>query len=146
MTRLRFSIAQLMAVVLFVGFGFAALRNANAFWSSATFSLAIITVSVAFVGACARKEGTRMSWAGFATAGGICLAIWLLTPTTVGSLNGPPRSLLYGLQGYLNPSASGGGPFIAYVQINNSLDVILLGLIGAVFCRLLVVEAGRPNR
>jgi hypothetical protein len=145
MTRLRFSIAQLMAVVVLVAFGFAALRNANAFWAGATFSLAIISVSVAFVGACARKEGARMPWAGFATAGGIRLAIWISTPATVGSLNGPPRPLLYGLQGYLNPSASGGGPFIAYVQISNSLDVIFLGLLGAVLCRLLVLETDRPR-
>ena len=79
MTRLRFSIAQLMVIVLFVGFGFAALHNANAFWAAATFSMAIISVSVAFMGACARKEGARMPWAGFATTGGIRLAIWLST-------------------------------------------------------------------
>jgi hypothetical protein len=145
MTRLRFSIAQLMAVVVLVAFGFAALRNANAIWAGATFSLAIISVSVAFGGACARKEGARMPWAGFATAGGIRLAIWLSTPGTVGSLNGPPRPLLYGLQGYLNPSASGGGPFIAYVQISNSLNVIVLGLIAAVLCRFLAVGPDRRN-
>jgi hypothetical protein len=145
MTRLRFSIAQLMAVVILVAFGFAALRNANALWAGATFSLAIISVSVAFAGACARKEKARMPWVGFATAGGIRLVIWLSTPATVGSLNGPPRPLLYGLQGYLNPSASGSGPFIAYVQISNSLDVIFLGLLGAVLCRLLALETDRPS-
>jgi len=40
MNRFRFTLAQLMAIVLFIGFGFAALRNANALWASATFSLA----------------------------------------------------------------------------------------------------------
>jgi hypothetical protein len=47
MTRPRLTIAQSMAIVLFLGFGFAALRNADAFWASVTFSLAIISVSVA---------------------------------------------------------------------------------------------------
>jgi hypothetical protein len=57
MTRPRLTLAQLMAVVLLVGFGFAALRNANPSWASVTFSLAILAVSVALAGACSRKEG-----------------------------------------------------------------------------------------
>jgi hypothetical protein len=144
MTRLRFTLAQLMAIVFYIGFGFAALRNADAFWASATFSLAIITVSVALAGACARKDG-RMSWAGFATAGGIRLVIWLSTPQTVGSLNGPPHPLLYGLQEYINPMASGGGRFIAYNQICNSLDIIFLGFVAAALSRFVAVKDDRPN-
>jgi hypothetical protein len=101
MNRLRFTLAQLMAIVLYCGFGFAALRNANAFWASATFSLAIITVSVALAGAYARKEG-RTSWAGFATAGGVRLVIWLSTSGTVGLIYGPPRPLLCELLEHIN--------------------------------------------
>ena len=40
MTRLRFTLAQLIAFVLFIGFGFAALRNADGLWASAAFSSA----------------------------------------------------------------------------------------------------------
>ena len=40
MSRLRFTIAQAMALVIFVGFGFAALRNAEEFWASATYTVA----------------------------------------------------------------------------------------------------------
>ena len=68
MIRLRFSIAQLMAVILYVGFAFAALRNANDIWASATFSLAVVLVAVACAGAYARREKGYVSWAGFATA------------------------------------------------------------------------------
>jgi hypothetical protein len=32
MRRLRFTLAQLMGVVILIGFGFAALRNANDIW------------------------------------------------------------------------------------------------------------------
>ena len=39
MTRFRVNIAQLMAVVLFLGLGFAALRNADQFLASVTFTL-----------------------------------------------------------------------------------------------------------
>jgi hypothetical protein len=143
MSRLRFSIAQLMAIVLYLGFAFAALRNANAFWASATFSLAIVLVSVAIVGAYARREKGFMSWAGFATAGGARLAIWLLSPDNVGSLNGPPRPLLYQFQSYINPLASGGTAYIAYTQTCNSLDVILLGLIGAAMGHFVAVKTDR---
>jgi hypothetical protein len=144
MNRLRFSLAQLMAIVLYCGFGFAALRNANVFWAGATFDLAIITVSVALVGACVRKEG-RVAWAGFATAAGVRLVIWLSTPQTVGSLNGPPHSLFYGLQKYLNPMASGGIAFIAYTQICNSLDIVFLGFVAAALSRFLAMKADRTN-
>ena len=140
MTRLRFTLAQLMAIVLYFGFGFAALRNADAVWASVTFSLAIITVSVALAGAFARKEEARMSWAGFAAAGGARLVIWISTPQTVGFLNGPPKTLLYNLQASINPMASAGGPLIAYTQICNSLDVILLGLVGAALGHLLAAK------
>ena len=146
MTRLRFTLAQLMAIVLYFGFSFAALRNADAFWASATFSLAIIMVSVAFLGAYARKEEAPMSWAGFATAGGACLVIWLSTSQTVGSLNGPPEPLLYKFQPYIHPMAPGAkSALIAYTQICHSLDVILLGLVGAVLGHLVAVKDDRPN-
>jgi hypothetical protein len=145
MSRLRFTLAQLMAVVLLIGFGFAALRNANGLWASATFSLAILTVSVAVAGACSREGRARMPWAGFAVAGGLSLVIWLSTPSTIGYVNGPPYPMLYRLQSYLNPGASGGGPFIAYTQISHSLDVVLLGCLGAIMGRLLAAKGEQPN-
>jgi hypothetical protein len=140
MNRLRFTIAGLMAIVLYVGFGFAALRNADAFWASATFSLAIISESVALAGAFARKKEERMSWAAFAIAGGASLIIWLSTSQTVGSLDGPPRPLLYSFQRFINPMASGGGALIAYTQVSNSLDVILVGLVAAGLSRLVAAK------
>ena len=145
MTRLRVTIAQLMAIVLYVGFGFAALRNADAYWASATFSVAIIAVSVALAGALTRKREARMSWAAFGIAGGAYLFIWLSTSQTVGFINGPPQPLLYAFQRFINPTASGGRDFIAYTQICNSLNVILLGLVGAAVSKFLPVKDDRPN-
>ena len=105
-----------MAIVLFVAVGFAALRNANAFWASATFSL----------------------------------AIWLSTPETVGYVSGPPRlAAFWGfrqLLPYLNPTAQKGGePYIHWVQVCNSIQVVLFGLVGAILGRLVAdpVETGR---
>jgi hypothetical protein len=145
MTRLRFTLAQLIALVLYLGFGFAALRNATALWASAALSLAVLTVSVALAGACSRKAAARMPWAGFAIAGGISLVIWLSTSSTIGYVNGPPHSFLYELGPYINPDASGGRPLIAYTQISHSLDAILLGCLGAIFGRLLAPKDDRSN-
>jgi hypothetical protein len=136
MTRPRATIAQLMAAVLYVAFGIAALRNADGFWASATFTVAVVTLSIALVAACTRSGRARASAAGFAFCGWACLVIWLATPNTVGYMDGPPRMLVYWgafkLQASINPMASGGAPLIAYSQISHSLEVILVGFIGAV--------------
>lgn len=145
MSRFHFTLAQWMAVVGLLAFGFAALRNADDFWASLTFSLAIVAVSVSITGACTRKEKARTSWLGFATTGGTYLVIWLVTSQTVGTLYGPPRSLLNKFQPYINPSASGGGAYIAYTQTSNSLNVLLFGLAGAVLSRLVTVTADRSK-
>ncbi len=50
MTLLRFTLAQLMAVVLYLAVGFAA-RNADEFWASAAYTLAISLIAAALVGA-----------------------------------------------------------------------------------------------
>ena len=85
-----------------------------------------------------------MPWVGFATAGGARLVIWLLSSRTVGSLDGPPRPLLYQFQAYINPLASAGVQYIAYTQICNSLDVLLLGLVAAAICQFVAMKDERP--
>ncbi len=145
MSRLRFSLAQLMAVVLLIGVGFAALRNPNEEWAGETFGLAIVTVSLGLAGACSRKEGARMPWAAFGIAGGLRLLVWLSTSSIVGHLNGVPYPLLHTLQPYINTDASSGVTLIAYRQISNSLDVVLLGLLAAVLSSVLAVKDDRPN-
>ena len=76
MNRLRLTIANLMIVVLYAGLGFAALRNADEFWASATFTVAILAVSAAVVGVVARKGRARLTWLGFAVFG------WASVPGT----------------------------------------------------------------
>jgi hypothetical protein len=78
MNRLRFTLAQLMAIVLFIGFGFAALRSASVLWASAVFTLTVAVLSVAVLGAMARRGRARMTWAGFALLG------WVYFGTTFG--------------------------------------------------------------
>jgi hypothetical protein len=148
MTRPRITIAGLMAIVLYVAVGFAALRNADAFWASATLSLAILSVSVALAGALACRGRARASWAGFAAASLACLVIWLSAHETVGFVSGPPRLLAFWgfrlLGPYINPAAGAGGqPYIYYVQVSNSLESIVFGLAGAFLARFIPVKDER---
>ncbi len=145
MSRLRFTLAQLMAVVFYFGFGFAALRNATEVWASATFGVAIISVSLALAGAVTRKGKGRAASAAFATAGGARLVTWLLTAGSVGGLNGPPRPFLHAFQAYINPGASGGGQYIYYTQVCNSLEIVLVGIIGAGIAHFLAAKDDGPN-
>jgi hypothetical protein len=69
MGRLRFTLAQLMAVVIFIALGFGALKNADMFWASAIYTLAFLMLSVAALGALARTGRARLVWAGFAVFG-----------------------------------------------------------------------------
>jgi hypothetical protein len=151
MNRLRFTIANLMVLVLYVGLGFAALRNANAFWASATFTLAILAVSAAVVGAVARKGRARMTWLGFAVFGWASLLIWLSTSQSIDNVgHGPPPSFttwgLHSLMPYVNQTVRFGlATRWTYLQICHSLEVILIGFVGAILGRFVVVEDDRPN-
>src|SRR3954453_22282438 len=78
MTRLRFTLAQLMAAVIFIGLGFAALRSASRLGASAVFTLTVAVLSAAILGAMARRGRARMPWAGFALFG------WVYLGTTFG--------------------------------------------------------------
>jgi hypothetical protein len=154
MTRLRLTISQLMAVVLCVGIGVAALVNANDFWRSATYTFAITMLSAALVGAMPRHKRGRMLWTGFAVFGCAYLLVDLLPPlpiTRFGSTSPRPLLLmnwgLLGFRSYLN--TSGLIPLaheIAYEQICYSLGLILFGLVGAVWGSLLATEDDQPSR
>src|SRR5262249_7985959 len=142
------TLAQLMAIVFYVGFGFAALRNANRIWASAAFTLAFLMVSVASLGALARKGRARLTWAGFAVFGWSRFLVGAL-PVNDSSVFGPTPSpgllseqvLMHPLSYFMPP-----GGFTWYqIQIFISLDIILFGLVGAIVGRLMARKDERPN-
>jgi hypothetical protein len=147
MTRLRFTLAQLMAIVLYLGFGFAALRNADEFWASAAYTLAIILVAGALVGAFTRNGKARAPWVGFAVFG------W--TYLLIVHLPGKPLLMVEWatarLQPYVKPLPPGmggeaaGDYLMSYEQVSQSLGVILFGLVGILLASLLAVKDERPN-
>jgi hypothetical protein len=164
MTRPHVTIAHLMGIVLIVGFGFAALRNTNEFWASATFTVAVSTSLTALVGACAHKGKARATWGGYAAFGLAGFFLWYATSepprsTPLGGSMGagfirqstPLSSLLteWGLrrlQPYIqHPVAQSPFDIFANAQIINSLNLILFSLLGAVLCRLIAPKDERPS-
>ena len=153
MTRSRFTIAQLMTLILLVGFGFAALRNANQLWASATYTIAIISILAALLFAFANKGKARMTSAGFAVFGWAYLLISLFPDRRFGSLGSvaiPLPNLIIEwatayLQPYIHPLNPATSDWLQYKQVSHSLGIILFGLIGAVIGRLVAPRDDRPN-
>jgi hypothetical protein len=145
-----------MVIVLYLGFGFAALRNADEFWASAAYTLAIILIAGALVGALARRGRSRTPWVGFALFGWTYLVIFHLPAWPVSGVGfGPiPRPLLLVEWGtaYLQPfimplpPAYPGRFLVPYEQVSQSLGIVLFGLIGAVMGRLVAVKDDNSNR
>jgi hypothetical protein len=150
MRRPRVTIAALMALVLTIAFGLAALRNADDFWASATFTVAIITIVGASLGALARNGAARMTWAGFAAFGWAYLLLSVLPPRAVGVFGfGPipwPDLLINSAMSYLYPYLVPQGGFDEVDdQVAHSLQLILFSLVGAVVGRLVAVKGDRPD-
>jgi hypothetical protein len=158
MTRFRFSLAQLMAIVLYLSLGFAALRTADGFWASATSTLSVVAISTGVVGALVRRGRARPAWIGFAVFGWTYLLISTLPPRASGGLGfGPlpwPPDLigrgLAGLQPYLRPVPSNqmfmsGSLLTPYEQVGHSLGIVLFGFVGAVVGHLLAMRDERAT-
>jgi hypothetical protein len=84
--KIRFTIGGLMAVVLVLAIGFAALLNPNATWAGVSWFLAYSALGLAILGAVLGRGAERAWWLGFAVfeGGYLMLAssrwIWLVRP------------------------------------------------------------------
>jgi hypothetical protein len=78
MRRFRFTIASLLVVVLVLGVGIAALREASDFWNSGVFTVALGVMVVSVFLAIHRSDSRRAFWLGFALFGGGYLALSLV--------------------------------------------------------------------
>ena len=78
MRRIRFNIASLLVVVLFVAVGFAALRESNDLWDSGLFTLTLGVLLISILLAIHRTESRRAFWIGFALFGWIYLGLSLV--------------------------------------------------------------------
>jgi hypothetical protein len=78
MTRIRFSIASLLIVVIVLAVGFAALREASDIWSSGTFTLTIGALLISALLAVHRARSARAFWIGYALFGCTYLVLSLV--------------------------------------------------------------------
>jgi hypothetical protein len=80
MRRLRFTIANLLGVVLFVAVAVAALRAASEAWDGAVLGLTLLALLVAVLLAVHRADRRRAFWLGFALFGWAYLVAALVSP------------------------------------------------------------------
>ena len=78
MKHIRFSIASLLVVVLFVAVGFAALEESSDLWESGVFTLTLAALLISILLAVHRTESRRAFWIGFALFGWIYLGLSLV--------------------------------------------------------------------
>jgi hypothetical protein len=78
MRKIRFSIASLLVVVLFLSVGFAALRESSDLWDSGIFNLTLASLLISILLAVHRTETRRAFWIGFALFGWSYLALSLV--------------------------------------------------------------------
>ena len=78
MRRIRFTIASLLMLVLFVAVGFAALRESNDLWDSGVLTVTLAALLISILLAVHRTESRRAFWLGFAFFGWIYLVLSLV--------------------------------------------------------------------
>lgn len=139
----RNSIAGLMAVVVLVAVGFAALKNPSEIWASCLFSLTVGLLLLALLGVAFGSGDRRMFWAGFSVFGWGYLILALLTHAFEASL---PTTLLiqdlhqrwngtHALIASLNGTDSHDMD-AAFFQSGRSLATLLVALLGTVLVRV----------
>ena len=78
MSRFRFSIASLLALIVFVAVGLAALQAASDAWDGGVFSLALLTLLTSALLAVHRGGRGRAFWLGFTLFGSAYLMASLM--------------------------------------------------------------------
>ena len=78
MRNLRFNIASILGVILFLAVGFAALRESNDYWDSGLFTLTLGVLLVSILLSIHRSEAKEAFWIGFALFGWVYLGLSLV--------------------------------------------------------------------
>jgi hypothetical protein len=144
MARPRVTIAGLMAVVLYAALSFAALANASAVWADTTYTIAILTVSTALLGAIVRKGPNRVPWVGFAVFGWIYVLIdllpgWFHSGFGMGNTTRPNLMIVWAID-RLAPLVNRNPDLSIFDRISYSLGMMAFGLIGAALAPVLATK------
>jgi hypothetical protein len=92
----RFSVRNLMVLIIGAAVGLAALRNANVYWASAIAVVVGVTVAVSVIAALALRGRERYGWAGFAVFSVAYLGV------TIGTVLSDPFKDPFGTNKLLN--------------------------------------------
>jgi hypothetical protein len=151
----RPTIAGLMAFILCVALGLAALRNAGPYLATALYNLTFFSLPTAIVCAVVGRRMLRGLATGYAAFGSAYFLFNLLPLrpySSFGYVQGRPTLLIEKgfvlLQPYLKPMPpSDMQGFIDYDLVSQSLAIILCGIVGAALSRFVAWMYGRrrPN-
>ena len=78
MRRIRFNIASMLGIILVLGVGFAALRQASDLWDSGVFTVTLGVLSISILLAIHRTDKSRAFWLGLALFGSAYLGLSLV--------------------------------------------------------------------
>jgi hypothetical protein len=139
MSRFRFTIASLMAIIIPVALGLAALHEATQFWVDVVFNVVVVFLLLATCKAKFSQGIARAYWTGFAAFGWTQLVLGMIELGWGQAFGVSPHlaTLMIVEQAweFLSPTASippsGLGELRARVLVIQSLLSLLLGLIGA---------------
>jgi hypothetical protein len=117
MRGIRFHVGTLLAIVLFLGIAFAALRESNEIWESGVFTLTLGTLLTSVLLAVHRIEDKRAFWLGFALVGAAYLGLSL-----VASIE--PRLVTTKLLAFTDSKLPRAVPVVvAYADVDSDEDV-----------------------
>jgi hypothetical protein len=151
MRKVRFSIGGIMAVVLVLAVGLAALKSASDVWAGVVLMLTYGVLSLAIVGVLCCRDAERVWWIGFAVFGWgyIRSAAGWFSPFPLGNL--PTVSLMHWLSAQLGVVHEPDfqhlttSETVGFNQISNCLWAMLFGILGGVLARaFFAVASARP--
>ncbi len=147
MRKIRFTIGGLMAVVLVLALGFAALKSPNPIWAGVFWALTHGALGLAILAIFLRKGVERVWWLGFAVFEGGYLRVassWMWGMLS-GSLPTLRLSLWLRLKlgavSQLSPNKLLPEDMVMFAQIAQCLWALLAGILGGVLARALLASA-----
>jgi hypothetical protein len=151
MGKRRSTIGGLMAVVLVLAIGLAALRNPSVLWVGTIFLATRVILALGAIGVVLRKHAERAWWLGFSVFGWGYLVLLTPSPTTMTSMQLPTWSLLAALRPALGPSGElmaqpnpGVRLSLGYFEIGHDLLALLAAFLGALLVRAIFASPAGP--
>lgn len=130
MACIRFSIARLMTIIVFLAVSFAALKDPSDLKAHLLFNLVLVCLSAGVLCALFRTGGERAFWAGFSLFGWISLVLTLAVPHL--SLLTDLRDYLYAPPPPVNSGVTATFMPLALSVAFDSLAFIVLAFMGGV--------------